>query len=154
MVSLGLLGGKIQRMEAVKNKKVSIVSCGFDPLHVGHVELMERAKKLAVNSGSKINVTNDPFRAVENTDVLYTDVWVSMGQEKDASIKEKAFEKFQINTNLLRRAKDDVIVMHCLPAHRGMEITDEVLEGEKSVVWRQAENKLHGARGILASVIP
>ena len=116
--------------------------------------ILKTSKKLAVDSGSKINETNDPFRAVENADILYTDVWVSMGQEKNAVIKEKAFKKFQININLLERAKDDVVVMHCLPAHRGMEITDEVLEGEKSIVWRQAENKLHGARGILASIIP
>lgn len=123
---------------------------GYEP----NSGILKKAKKLAANSGSNINVTNDPFKAVKNADVLYTDVWVSMGQEKDAVIKEKAFENFQINTNLLKGAKDDVVVMHCLPAHRGMEITDEVLEGEKSIVWRQAENKLHGARGILASIIP
>jgi ornithine carbamoyltransferase len=123
---------------------------GYEP----NSEILREAKEFAANSGSKIIVTNDPLRAVEKADVLYTDVWVSMGQEKGAVIKEKSFEGFQINAKLLKRAKDDVVVMHCLPAHRGMEITDEVLEGEKSIVWKQAENKLHGARGILASIIP
>ncbi len=84
---------------------------------------------------------------------MYTDVWVSMGQEKGAKKKEQKFKPYQMNGKLVSRAKSDVAVMHCLPAHRGLEITDEVLEGPQSIVWKQAENKLHGARGVLAAFL-
>jgi ornithine carbamoyltransferase len=98
-------------------------------------------------------VISDPHDAVKNADVVYTDVWTSMGQEKEAEEREKVFAPYQINSKLLANAKDDCIVMHCLPAHRGHEITDEVIDGDQSVVFDQAENRLHAQQAILLRVI-
>ncbi len=122
---------------------------GYEP----NRSILERAKRLADKSASKVEVTRDPKKAARDADILYTDVWISMGQEKEAEKKMKAFQGYQINSDLLKAGKEDVIVMHCLPAHRGMEITENALEGNRSIVWRQAENKLHGAKAILALVI-
>jgi len=139
-----LLGGAIMGLDLV-------LSCpkGFEPER----SVVQRAHKLAKTSGGTVKLVSNPLKAADGADVLYTDVWVSMGQEKAAKNKEKKFKPFQINKKLVARAKGDVAVMHCLPAHRGLEITDEVLEGPQSVVWQQAENKLHGARGILAAFV-
>lgn len=109
---------------------------------------------LAEKSRSTIEFTSDPKHAVKDADIVYTDVWVSMGQEKQQARKLKALKPFQVNTKLLANAKTDTQVMHCLPAHRGQEITEEVIEGRQSVAWLQAENKLNAARGILATLIP
>jgi len=98
-------------------------------------------------------VISDPHDAVKNADVVYTDVWTSMGQEKEAEEREKVFAPYQVNSKLLANAKDDCIVMHCLPAHRGHEITDEVIDGDQSVVFDQAENRLHAQQAILLRVI-
>jgi ornithine carbamoyltransferase len=122
---------------------------GYEP----NKSMLETARKLAEGSGGSVDLDPDPERAVQGADVLYTDVWVSMGQEKDAKKKELRFKRYQVNGKLVRKAKPDVAVMHCLPAHRGLEITDEVLEGPRSVVWQQAENKLHGARAVLAALL-
>lgn len=92
----------------------------------------------------------DPYEAVENADVVYTDVWASMGQEKEAEEKEKHFARYQVNRKLLDLAKPDAIVMHCLPAKRGREITDEVMDGPNSVVFDEAENRLHVQKAIMA----
>jgi ornithine carbamoyltransferase len=116
-------------------------------------DILKRARELADKSGSNIEVMQDPREATRNTDILYTDVWTSMGQEEEAEKRMNAFRGYQINRDLLKAAKEDVLVMHCLPAHRGMEITEDVLEGPKSIVWQQAENKLHGAKAILSLVI-
>jgi len=139
-----LLGGANMGMNVV-------VSCpkGYEPDR----SVVEKAEKLARDSGGKIELVRDPRRAVEGADVVYTDVWVSMGQEKGAKKKEQKFKAYQINRKLVSKAKSDVVVMHCLPAHRGLEITDEMLEGPNSIVWKQAENKLHGARAVLASFL-
>lgn len=108
----------------------------------------------ALDAGAAaITVTNDPAQAVKNADVVYTDVWASMGQESEQLRREKAFQPFQVNSELLAHASADVIVMHCLPAHRNEEISEEVLEGARSVVWDQAENKMHMHKAILESLI-
>ena len=139
-----LLGGAIMGMHVT-------VSCpkGFEP----DKAVVKKSEKLAEDSGGVVEIIRDPRKAVEGADVLYTDVWVSMGQEKGAKKKELKFKPYQINDKLVSRAKEDCAVMHCLPAHRGLEITDEVLEGPKSIVWKQAENKLHGARAVLAAFL-
>jgi len=100
-------------------------------------------------SGKRIAVTQDPTQAVEGADVVYTDVWASMGQEKEREERKKRFVGYQVNSDLLKRAKKGALVMHCLPAHAGEEISAEVLEGPQSVVFDQAENRLHGQKAIL-----
>ncbi|MDO9567457.1 MAG: ornithine carbamoyltransferase [Candidatus Desulfaltia sp.] len=97
----------------------------------------------------KIMITSDPVEAAYDADVIYTDVWASMGQESEQNKRKQAFEPFQVNKELINNASKDVIVMHCLPAHRGEEISEEVLEGPNSVVWDQAENKLHMHKAVL-----
>ena len=101
-----------------------------------------------------ILITNNPKEAIENADIVYTDVWASMGQESEQKIRAKKFLPYQLNQNLLNLAKKNCLVMHCLPAHRGEEITNEVLEGKNSIVWDQAENKLHMHKSILSKLIP
>jgi ornithine carbamoyltransferase len=108
-------------------------------------ETLRRAEENARKSGSKVKVVDDPKEAAVDSDVLYTDVWVSMGEENEKSKRMAEFKGFQINSETLKLASKDAVVMHCLPAHRGLEITDDVIEGKQSVVWRQAENKLYGA---------
>jgi ornithine carbamoyltransferase len=139
-----LLGGASMGMNM-------FVSCpkGYEPDR----SVVERARKLAKKSDGVVELVANPQKAVEDADFLYTDVWVSMGQEKGAKKKELRFKPFQVNAKLVAKAKDDVAVMHCLPAHRGREITDDVLEGPRSIVWKQAENKLHGARAVLAAFL-
>ncbi|KAF0092119.1 MAG: ornithine carbamoyltransferase [Fusobacteria bacterium] len=111
------------------------------------------AKEIATETGGKIVLTNDIHEASKKADVLYADVWASMGQEQEAKDRRAALEKYQINDALLKKADKDVIVMHCLPAHRGEEITEEVLEGKHSVVFDEAENRLHAQKAVLASII-
>ena len=113
---------------------------GYEP----HVPLPE---------GGAVTITNDPREAVKDADVIYTDVWASMGQEVEQLHRKKVFHPFQVNVPLVEEAKKDAIVMHCLPAHRGEEISDDVLEGPQSVVWDQAENKMHMHKAILEVLI-
>lgn len=117
-------------------------------------EIAESVKQtsLAVG-GKKISFTNDPVEAVANADVVYTDVWASMGQEQEQAKREVAFKGFQVNRELLSGAKPDVMVMHCLPAHRGEEISEDVLEAPGAVFWDQAENKRHMHKAILETLI-
>ncbi len=112
--------------------------------------LIEKAKR---NPQSKLLITSDPKEAVKGADVVYTDVWASMGQKHLAEEKEQKLRKFQINSALLTGADPNVIVLHCLPAERGKEITDEVMDGPKSVVFDQAENRLHIQKAIMAYLL-
>ncbi len=118
---------------------------GYEPKS----EILSKAREI----GGEIELLNDPKKAVEDVDVIYTDVWVSMGQEKERNDRIRTFKEFQVNSELLSYAKGDVIVMHCLPAHRGEEITDEVIDSEKSVVFDQAENRLHTQKALLIKLI-
>ena len=118
---------------------------GFFP----DAEILAKAGEIAKKTGARVSVVDDPKEAAVDSDVLYTDVWVSMGDEGEKAKRVKAFKSFQVNSEILKLAARDAIVMHCLPAHRGMEITDEVIEGKQSVVWRQGENKLYGAAAAL-----
>jgi len=112
-------------------------------------EILDLAKKDISKTGAKIEILNDPKEAVKNTDVVYTDVWVSMGKEKDAEERIKTFKIYQLNKELLSHAEKDVLIMHCLPAHRGQEITDEAMDGPQSVIFDQAENRLHVQKAIM-----
>jgi len=131
-----LLGASLMGMNV-------IAACpdGYAP----NPDILRRAEENAKESGSTVRVVDDPKEAAVDSDVLYTDVWVSMGDEKEKARRMRAFRGFQINSEILKLASKDAVVMHCLPAHRGLEITDDVIEGKQSVVWRQAENKLYGA---------
>lgn len=111
---------------------------------------VEVGKKLAKQSGSKINLMRDPHKAVRAAHVIYTDTWTSMGQEEETKIREKVFPPYQVNAALVAEADPNVIVMHCLPAHRGQEITDEIADGSHSVLFPQAHNRLHAQKAILA----
>jgi ornithine carbamoyltransferase len=124
------------------------VACppGFEPIP----QVVERATEIAAENGGDVEITHDPRNATEGADVLYTDVWASMGQEKEHAERVLVFTPFRIDGAAVARASDDVIVMHCLPAHRGEEITDEVIDGPHSVVWDQAENRLHAQKALLA----
>ncbi len=107
------------------------------------------AQRIAEKTGSRLNVIEDPRGAARGADILYTDVWVSMGEEEEKEVKLKAFQGYQINAELLRLADTHAAVMHCLPAYRGMEITEDVMEGPQSIIWQQGENKMYGAAAIL-----
>lgn len=123
---------------------------------IGHEpppDVVAQARAHAVESGGSIALTNDPFAAVADADVIYTDVWTSMGQEAEKAARAAIFPPFQVNAQLVSAARRDVIVMHCLPAHRGEEITDDVADGPHSVLFDQAENRMHGQKAILAELL-
>ncbi|MFO7964677.1 MAG: ornithine carbamoyltransferase [Desulfobacterales bacterium] len=125
-----------------------VLACppGYEP----DERLVEAAKDRRCGT---ISVTSDPEAAVDHADVIYTDVWASMGQEDEQAKRRRIFQAFTIDKGLVNRAAPDVIVMHCLPAHRGEEISEDVLEGPRSVVWDQSENKMHMNKAILESLI-
>jgi len=111
------------------------------------------AEVFSRNSGSSINQIRNPQEAVSDADVVYTDTWTSMGQEEEAKKREIAFPPYQINSDLLKTAKSTAIVMHCLPAHRGQEITDDVADGPQSFLFSQAHNRLHAQKAILVNLL-
>ena len=123
--------------------------CGYQPQET----VFKNAKAEAKVNNSTINLFDNAQDARRNADVIYTDVWASMGQEEESLTRKKAFESFQVNKTLLKLAKDNVLVMHCLPAHRGEEITDEVLDSNNSVVFDQAENRLHVQKAVLIKLL-
>ena len=118
---------------------------GFEPL----ARYRELAAAAALSTGARITYGSDPVAAVADADVIYTDVWTSMGQEQEYERRRRAFQGFQVNRELLQHAKPDAIVLHDLPAHRGEEITDEVIDGAHSAVFDQAENRLHAQKAVL-----
>ncbi|MBD3426321.1 MAG: ornithine carbamoyltransferase [Candidatus Omnitrophica bacterium] len=111
-------------------------------------DYFEEVSEIAKKSGSKLQAFSDPKEAVKGCDIVYTDVWVSMGSEQEAEKRLKDFQGFQVNEQLMRSAKEDAFVMHCLPAHRGQEISD-VIDGKNSIVYDQAENRMHVQKAIL-----
>ena len=130
---------------AVGLNLVTAIPRGYDP----HPEVVEAARSLAHRSGAEISFLRDPTDAARDADALYTDVWVSMGDESEQAAREAAFRGYQVNDDLLALARPDAFVLHDLPAHRGQEITDSVLDGPRAAVWDQAENRLHAQKAIL-----
>jgi ornithine carbamoyltransferase len=112
-------------------------------------DVVDRAR----NAGGVIDVVNDPFDAVKNADAVYTDVWTSMGDEDQADVRREAFAGYQVNAQLMATSGNDPLFMHCLPAHRGEEVTAEVLDSPSSVVWQQAVNRMHAARALLPELL-
>lgn len=131
---------------AIEGMKMSI-ACpeGYEP----NAAILKQAEEQCRSTGGEITIVHKPSLAANGADVLYTDVWVSMGDEASKEKRMRDFNGYQINSDILRIAKKDVSVMHCLPAHRGLEITDDVIEGSNSIVWEQGENKLYGAAAVL-----
>jgi ornithine carbamoyltransferase len=117
-------------------------------------EILAKAETLARGTGAKITLTASPAKAAAGADALYTDVWISMGDEAEAESRTAAFQGYQVNQALLGKAKSGALVLHDLPAHRGLEITDEVMDGPQSVVWDEAENRLHAQKAILEWALP
>jgi ornithine carbamoyltransferase len=139
-----LLGGALSGM------RVRVATPpGYEPIP----QVMGRAEEIAEETGGAVEVLTDPADAAKGADVLYTDVWASMGQEGEEGERTLVFRQYQLNQGVVDLAGPDVVVLHCLPAHRGMEITSEVLDGPHSAVWDQAENRLHTQRALLLSLV-
>jgi ornithine carbamoyltransferase len=157
----------IEQKKGYKGRKVAYIGDGNNVAHswLHAASLLEFSLSLACPQGygpnpkilaearrrapKRIAVTQDPEEAVRGADVIYTDVWASMGQEKERARRLRQFRGYQVDERLVAKAKKDAVVMHCLPAHAGEEISEAVIEGPKSVVFEQAENRLHGQKGIL-----
>jgi len=122
---------------------------GFEPAP----EVVSKAKEEGKKSGCEVRVTKDPKEAVKGADIVYTDVWASMGKEKEHEKRVKVFKPYQVNGKLVKEAEKDYIFMHCLPAHRGQEVTDEVADSENSVIFDQAENRLHTQKALLTLIM-
>ena len=122
---------------------------GFEPID----QVVRRATEIGQRTGGSATVTNDALEAAAGADVLYTDVWASMGQEGEAASRLLVFQPYALDLAAVEAAADDVIVMHCLPAHRGEEIAAEVMDGPHSVVFDQAENRLHAQKALLAFLL-
>ncbi len=116
-------------------------------------DTLRRGRAMADAAHGALEITDDPVAAVRDADVIYTDVWTSMGQEATAAVRRRVFHPYQVNASLLARAPGHAVVMHCLPAHRGEEITDDVLDGPRSVAFDEAENRLHTQKALLAEVL-
>ncbi len=116
--------------------------------------ILKAAEEAAAETGAVIEFTEDPVKAVRGADIVYTDVWVSMGQEAEAEKRISMLRPYQVNIDLMREAGPQALFMHCLPAMRGMEVTDEVMDGPQSIVWDQAENRLHAQKAVLSLLIP
>jgi len=139
MLSAGLLGLKM---------RVATPE-GYEP----DKAVVERARMLCADHGGEVTLTSDPREAVADADVVYTDVWVSMGQEDEVQKRQQVFAPYQVNAALMELADKNAIFMHCLPAHRGEEVTDEVIDGRWSVVWEQAENRMWTQMALLLALL-
>ena len=140
LLGLGVIGAKL----TISSPK------GYDP----DPWVLKRFDEISVETNASYEIERDPIKAIKDADVVYTDVWVGMGQEKVAEKKIRDLSPYQVNVELMKYAKPNAIFMHCLPAHRGQEVTDDVIDGKWSVVWDQAENRLHAQKAILALLIP
>ncbi|MGE5173999.1 MAG: ornithine carbamoyltransferase [Betaproteobacteria bacterium] len=127
------------------------VACphGYEP----DAGVMREAKRESGKTGSELRIVNDPMKAVKDADAVYTDVWASMGQEAEHAVRVKAFKGYEVNAKLMKSAHPKAVVMHCLPAHRGEEISAEVIDGRQSVVFDQAENRLHVQKAVLEMLL-
>ena len=121
--------------------------------HAANPDVVSQAEGLAAISGARLEITNDPKRALSGAHAVYTDVWTSMGQEKEAAERRKNFAAYQVNEKLMALARPDAVFMHCLPAKRGEEVTDEVIESNRSIVFDQAENRLHAQKALLLMML-
>jgi len=133
---------------ASKFKFDFVIGCpkGYEP----DKKIVENTIKSNIGT---VNIVNNPIEAVKDADVIYTDVWASMGQEREKEERKSKFKSFKVNKELVEHAKKDHIVMHCLPAHRGEEITDEIMDGENSIVFDEAENRLHLQKGLIVKLL-
>lgn len=122
---------------------------GYEP----EDDVVALAVNFAEKSGSTILITNDPKEAVENADVIYTDVWTSMGQEKENEIRMEKFKNYQVNDELVKHAKEDYMFLHCLPAHRGEEVAPSVIDGKHSYIFQQAGNRLHAQKALMVELL-
>jgi ornithine carbamoyltransferase len=122
---------------------------GFGP----NPEILAQAEGLAEISGSSLDITHDAASALDGAHAVYTDVWASMGQEQESARRTKAFQRYQVNAELFGLARPDAVFLHCLPAKRGEEVTDAVMESPRSVVFDQAENRLHAQKALLLMVL-
>ena len=139
-----LLGAAITGMD---------ISVACPEHHEPDKDILYRARDIALKTGSRIEIVKDPRTAVDSADIIYTDVWVSMGEEKVRAQKEKLFVGYQVNDELADFADKNYIFMHCLPARRGLEVTDEIIDGIHSVVLDEAENRLYSEKGVIYTVL-
>jgi ornithine carbamoyltransferase len=122
---------------------------GYDP----DAEVVSLSRENAEQTGGSVQLYRDPQEAIADADVVYTDVWASMGFEAEQEVRERAFQNFQINEELTAYAKPDYLFMHCLPAHRGEEVSEEVIDGNHSIIFDQAENRLHAQKAVMAAIM-
>jgi ornithine carbamoyltransferase len=118
-----------------------------------NTSIVERARAMAADSGGRLDFTSDPVAGVRGANVVYTDAWTSMGQEAETEERRDAFARYRVDAALLDAAGPDAVAMHCLPAHRGEEITSDVMDGPQSIIWDQSENRLHVQKALLVEVI-
>lgn len=129
------------------------VSVATPEKYAPDTEVIQLAKEIAQQHGSHLQIVHDPYEAIEQADVVYTDVWASMGFESEQAERVLAFQHFQVNEDLVKNAKKDFIFMHCLPAHRGEEVSEGIMDGKHSVIFDQAENRLHTQKAIMSAIM-
>ncbi len=162
-VKKGLAGQKLAYVGDGNNVAVSLIkgaaqlgvhlALATPPGYEPNAQVVQWARTRGAETGCTIVLTHDPVEAVKNADAIYTDVWTSMGQEAEKDLRLKLFRPFQVNDDLFSHARPEAIFLHCLPAHRGEEVTDSVIESPRSVVFQQAENRLHAQKAIMLSLM-